>query len=161
MLNMVNHPITAPSTTSWWFFTNPSEKYDHQKWIHLPPILRVKFKTYLSCHHHRQQLGPNNTVWSEFPVESKALGCNPFKEISSKALMALFGNQSSTPGPQRDWCQRSLAVFGMFHFCFSSLSTVVCTRKFSGNYFSWYIVMNRSKEQRSTYTKKIGNLKQT
>lgn len=118
------------------------------------PILRVKFKTYLSCHHHRQQLGPNNTVWSEFPVESKALGCNPFKEISSKALMALFGNQSSTPGPQRDWCQRSLA----FLVCFISVF-LLCQRLFVQENCGEIIlrdsiVMNRSLRTRINLYKK-------
>ena len=35
--------ISMIYVTSWWFFTNPFEKYAHpSNWINLPPIFEVK-----------------------------------------------------------------------------------------------------------------------
>ena len=55
---------------SWWFFTNPSEKYVRPKWLHLPQIIRGEnIKKDLSCHHQ------------DFSIEVRRLNANQHDKI--------------------------------------------------------------------------------
>ena len=144
MLNMVNHPKTAPSTTSWWFFTNPFEKIIKMAWS--SPMFggEILIKHIWVATTIDNSWDPKHTKVCRIPrwIQAKALGCNPFKEISSKALMALFGinHQPRGPSGMGFWW-----ILALFRWCFFLL----CQRLFlQENYgemiFSWYIVMNRS-----------------
>ena len=129
------------------------------KWIHLPQLSVWNFnKTYLSCHHLDNSWDPNSPRSLEIPwIQAKALGCNPFKEISSNALMALFGINTSTPGPGPGLVSTTWRDFG---FVFVGVSSLFLFRLFfEENYgemiFRDYIVMNRSLRTRmNLYNKK-------